>query len=140
MSTRGAYELEDGLLVRTQGEVPKGQPVKKIGIPVAHQELIDFINGVIMRERSQAVAPIDSHIERKPFDAPFDEPTEPAPPPPSRDEKIVDRQAIEEMWDILPLQFRFHLCSRTMEEARNVDWMKTEPAKAPQRHAGVKGQ
>ena len=53
MSERGAYELPDGTLVRTQGEIPKGVSASKVMIPVDSQGLIDHINSIIRRERAQ---------------------------------------------------------------------------------------
>lgn len=52
---------------------------------------------------------------------------------PEPDPFVADRASIEEVWPNLPIAFRFHLCSLTMEDARNVDWNGTAPKGAPQR-------
>lgn len=78
MSTRGAYELADGTLVRTQGQVPKGQPIKKVAIPVGHQELIDYINGIITRSAASPGTPPasgETQVEERP--------SPPVTPPPA---------------------------------------------------------
>lgn len=61
MSERGAYQLPDGFLVRTQGEIPKGVTAPKVMIPVDSQGLVDHINGIIRRERENAApAPVEA--------------------------------------------------------------------------------
>lgn len=53
MSDRGAYQLADGTFRRTQVEAQKtGQSWEKVAIPVDSHGLIDYLNGIIERERA----------------------------------------------------------------------------------------
>lgn len=61
---------------------------------------------------------------------------QPQPTQPVQPQSILDRAAIDAMWPNLPLEYRFGLCAMTMEDARNTDWFKTTPAKAPQPYGG----
>lgn len=79
-ATRGLYQIADGTFVRTQAEIPKGQPTEKVEVPVGSQELCDFLNTLIAYERSQAkMTPTDLLVGHP--DEPETQP-EAAPPPP----------------------------------------------------------
>lgn len=58
MSTRGLYQISDGTFVRTQGEIPKGEPISKVEIPVDSKGLCDWVNNLIAVERSGNVQPV----------------------------------------------------------------------------------
>lgn len=47
-ATRGLYFVEStGRYVRTQSQIPKGDPVEKVEVPVGSQELCDFLNNLL---------------------------------------------------------------------------------------------
>lgn len=55
MSFRGLYQLTDGTFVRTQGEIPKGEPLLKIEVPVDSKGLCGYLNTLIATERGNRV-------------------------------------------------------------------------------------
>lgn len=102
-------------------------PTDKAGIMAYVQELFSQVDGVPhplvqMVQLDEELGLYDDEKVGEPEPAPT-----PTPAPRNADE-------IEDLWPNLPLAFRFHLCSLTMEDARNVDWNGTTPASAPQRY------
>lgn len=68
--TRGLYQLTDGTFVRTQAEIPKGEPTNKVEVPVGSQELCDYLNELIARERSNSPQLDVPNVEPQPAAAP----------------------------------------------------------------------
>lgn len=99
MSSRNLYRLDDGSFVRTQGEIPKGQPIKKVEVPIDSQGLCDFLNQL----RAEQVQP--------PVPAP-------APTSVSRDITLQTREQFEEAWESFPLALKCHFASLAIEDCR----------------------
>ena len=80
MSTRGLYHLKDGTFVRTQGEIPKGQPVNKIEVPVDSKGLCEYLNALIAAEREKSGVALDRALDAA--ESLAEKVIAPAPPPP----------------------------------------------------------
>lgn len=108
-------------------------PTDKAGLMAFVQDLYTKLDNLHVQieavdDRPITTTDVVDHEPAQPEPAPPERASEPAPKPRTTDD-------VEELWPNLPLPFRFHLCAMTMEDARNVDWNGTTPAKAPQRYA-----
>lgn len=103
-----------------------------VEVPTDKEGLINYLNRMSQSLRDQPdgdyVTGRDEFttvVERQ--DPPVEEPETPA---------RMTRRAIEDVWPNLDLEYRFHLCALTMEDARSIDWRGTTPALAPQGYGG----
>lgn len=72
--TRGLYRLTDGSFVRTQAEIPKGEPINKVEVPVGSQELCDYLNDLLRETAGEDPRPVEVQPEAI---------SPPTPPPPA---------------------------------------------------------
>ena len=65
MATRTYYKHPDGHLVRTQAALPKGEPIKKVAIPMDTEGMLAFLNGLINKLSSSppSVSPPEESAE-----------------------------------------------------------------------------
>lgn len=104
--------------------------------PFAASPKADFVAWMNEREADKQPGDdprLDEHYPGSDWSPPT---PQPQPTQPVQPQSILDRAAIDAMWPNLPLEYRFGLCAMTMEDARNTDWFKTTPAKAPQPYGG----
>jgi hypothetical protein len=96
MSIRGLYQIADGTFVRTQGEIPKGQPVNKVEVPIDSKGLCDYLNRLIYIERGPFTAPMPTPVVAEPQED-VREPVPSAPVAPVPDAAALRRKLAQEI-------------------------------------------